>query len=350
MRIALLGYKNDFSDYGKAGHRFYRYAYNLRLNLNRIKNLNVDKLEAPAIYFGKSLAMMKRFSFYDFSPYNIVHNIDLAPIFPIRKGSVPFITTAHDFQFVLDRSLNIDSKVKNIKNFLWVNVMLRLSLRALMLSDHLICVSSLTKTDAIKLGYERSKISVVNHGVEGKFSKPIKKRYNDPIFRVGYIGALAPRKNVEFAIKTITQLNDQKIKFEIWGNKEYEYRNLVSLVGKSKSIKFMGFAPEPRIVDVYDSFDVFIFPSYYEGFGMPILEAQARSLPVIIYKFGALPKEVTRYCIKAEDESDAADIINKLKENGYNEKLRKKAAEYARGFTWEKCAKETLMVYKQMLK
>ena len=112
----------------------------------------------------------------------------------------------------------------------------------------------------------------------------------------------------------------------------------------------MGFAPEPRIVDVYDSFDVFIFPSYYEGFGMPILEAQARSLPVIIYKFGALPKEVTRYCIKAEDESDAADIINKLKENGYNEKLRKKAAEYARGFTWEKCAKETLMVYKQMLK
>ena len=112
----------------------------------------------------------------------------------------------------------------------------------------------------------------------------------------------------------------------------------------------MGFAPEDRLVSIYDSFDVFVFPSHYEGFGIPIIEAQARGLPVIIYKYGKIPKEVRRYCIEAESPEHMAQIIENLKENGYNEKLRKKATEYARGFTWERTAKATIDTYKMVLK
>ena len=112
----------------------------------------------------------------------------------------------------------------------------------------------------------------------------------------------------------------------------------------------MGFVPEEKIVEIYDPSDVFMFPSLYDSFGLPILEAQSRGLPVIIYKYGKIPKEVRRYCFEAESPEHMAQIIEQLKANGYNEKERKKAMDYARSFTWEMTARETLEVYKKVLK
>jgi glycosyltransferase involved in cell wall biosynthesis len=112
----------------------------------------------------------------------------------------------------------------------------------------------------------------------------------------------------------------------------------------------MGFAPENKKISIYDSFNCFVFPSHYEGFGIPILEAQARGLPVIIYKYGKIPKEVRKYCFEAENPEHMAQIINSIRINGYNEKQQKKATEYARSFTWERCAKGTLDVYRMVLK
>ena len=71
---------------------------------------------------------------------------------------------------------------------------------------------------------------------------------------------------------------------------------------------------------------------------------------MIIYKYGKIPKEVRRYCFEAESPEHMAQIIEELKENGYNEKERKKAIEYARSFTWEKTAKETLEAYEKVLR
>ncbi|MDE1834869.1 MAG: glycosyltransferase, partial [Candidatus Micrarchaeota archaeon] len=71
-------------------------------------------------------------------------------------------------------------------------------------------------------------------------------------------------------------------------------------------------------------------------------------LPVIINKQGRIPSEVRKYCFEAKDPENMADIIKKLKQNGYNEKDRKKAMEYARSFTWEKEAEQTLEVYEKI--
>ena len=68
-------------------------------------------------------------------------------------------------------------------------------------------------------------------------------------------------------------------------------------------------------------------------------------MPVIVYKYGKVSREVKRYCFEAKSPEHMAQIIMHLKENGYNGRLRKKAMEYARGFTWEKCARKTLDVY-----
>jgi len=71
---------------------------------------------------------------------------------------------------------------------------------------------------------------------------------------------------------------------------------------------------------------------------------------VIIYKHGKIPNEVRKYCFEAESPEHMAQIIEDLKENGYNEKQRKKATEYARSFTWNRCARETLSTYKSLSK
>ncbi|MFP3191157.1 MAG: glycosyltransferase, partial [Thermoproteota archaeon] len=88
------------------------------------------------------------------------------------------------------------------------------------------------------------------------------------------------RKNVGFAVKALNLIEDPEVKFEIWGDgPESIY---LKQLAQNRNIVFRGFAPEEKIVNIYDSFDAFVFPSYYEGFGLEILEAQARGLPVII--------------------------------------------------------------------
>jgi glycosyltransferase involved in cell wall biosynthesis len=166
-------------------------------------------------------------------------------------------------------------------------------------------------------------------------------------FRVGYIGSHNKRKNVGFAIKAANLIEDSNVRFEIWGSgPESIYLKQLS---QNKNIVFKGFAPEELILDIYDSFDVFVFPSYYEGFGLEILKAQSRGLPVIIYKHAKIPKEVRKYCLEAESPEHMTQIIQHIKENGYNEREKKKTTEYARSFTWEKTARETLEVYNKIL-
>ena len=154
-------------------------------------------------------------------------------------------------------------------------------------------------------------------------------------------------KNVIFILQTAKILKQKlNYKFIIYGTgvdkgillKFKENNNL-------NNVELKGYLKEENKINTYNNFDIFIFPSLYEGFGFPILEAQSHGLPVIIYKYGKIPKEVRKYCFEAESPEHMAQIIENLKENGYNEKLKKKATEYAGSFTWERCAKKTLEVY-----
>ncbi|MEM3859912.1 MAG: glycosyltransferase, partial [Candidatus Micrarchaeaceae archaeon] len=222
---------------------------------------------------------------------------------------------------------------------------------AIKYSDFILCNSSQTKTTVSERFGGITNIKVVLHGTSDSILKAPVHKKKSSIFNIGYIGALMKHKNVIFILNAAKYLQTKDYKFNIYGNgadanmlKNYIYKNKLS------NVSLMGYLKEKDKVKTYDSFNAFIFPSLYEGFGSPILEAQARGLPVIIYKYGKIPKEVRKYCFEAESPEHMAQIIENLKENGYNEKLKKKATEYARSFTWEKCAKETLEVYKKVLK
>jgi len=339
MKVALLGLKGDFTP--DAGAGIQRYMFELYTNLIKISN-NVEKVE----FSGGGMSFAIKTFFADFSKYDILHNLMPIPFLGHKDSKNVVITTAHDFQPILYPQFTFD-RGATIKDKLWLRLIIYLWFKSTLSSDYLICDSTQTKEEAIGLGFDKDKIFVANLGVDKRFFKPTKLKNNKNRFTVGYLGAMRKRKNLEFGIEAANLINDRDIFFDIWGKKEYEYEYLRS-VANNKNIQFRGFAPENKIVDIYDSFDVFIFPSYHEGFGLPILEAQARGLPVIIYKYGKIPKEVRRYCFEAESPEHMAHIIEQLKANGYREEERKKAMEYARSFTWEKTAKKTLEVYKKI--
>jgi glycosyltransferase involved in cell wall biosynthesis len=364
MKVALIGFKGEFNNAVGAGVG--RYAYELYNNLSNILSSNnylwrVEKYEINPI-FNKNRAFTYfigayKYLLFDKSKADILHFISPNPainstVLRIRKQTKTTIATAHEFGYLNQFSsseIGREEFAYDLRGILYYKL-LQLSIEGTLGADYLICNSTQTKEEAIKIGFDKNKIFVVNLGIDRKFSsaRSMKSFNKNYLFVVGYLGNLRKRKNIEFAIKTLNLINNQKIKFEIWGNgPAYTYLKQIS---QNKNILFKGFAPEKRIVEIYDSFDVFIFPSLYEGFGLPIIEAQARGIPVIIYKYGKIPNEVRKYCFEAEDPEHAAEIIETLKENGYNEKERKKAMRYARSFTWEKTARETLKVYNEVIK
>ena len=354
MKIALLGLERDFNPNSGRGPAVY--MYNLYKNLLQIKDLNTTKFgtKIPNLlgggnsFTGNAIAFTVDNLLRNFQQFDLIHTLYFNLILSPFKFHRPIITTVYDSREII----NIPSSDSaNSEYKLYKKIVKDIGMRALK-SDYIISISSQTKEEIIKLGYPKDRIFVVNLGASERFlenkAKDFKKiDYNK--FSIGYIGSLAPNKNIAFILETARILKNSA-NFYLWGAKNRDYLELLEKNPEHKNVKFMGFVPGEQLINIYDSFDVFTFPSLYEGFGLPILEAQACGLPVIIYKYGKIPKEVRKYCFEAESPEHMAQIIENIKENGYNEKLRKRATEYARSFTWERTAEETLKVYKKVLK
>lgn len=229
-----------------------------------------------------------------------------------------------------------------------------LFLRAGMFSEKVITVSTLSRNDLLKLGIKKSKIVVIPQGVDEEL-RPSQKKSN-AYHTVGYLGTLMLRKRVDYLIRAFWHLRRKyprlRAKLLICGGKRYEYQSLVGLVqqlGLSKDVHFSGFVQD--LVQTYNLFDVFVFPSEYEGFGLPILEAQKCGVPVIVRTNASIPEEVRKFCSAAKSCEHTADRIHELLTN---ESLRKemihKGLQYANQFTWEKTCAKTLQVYEEMRK
>ena len=343
MKVGLLGLLEDYDRFRGYGIQRYMHEMYVRMGKNH-SNISIEKAgyKKNMPFVGTGISFMLGNMLVDFKDYDIIHNMDQKPLVPLRKGKALLITTAHDFQPLLAPELNDTGPKEKLWKYI-IDYGMTQSLE----SDYLIARSTLTKTDAINLGYDKRDITIISDGVDERYFSRLKKNSRKS-FVVGYLGAFRRRKNVSFAIRAFRHVKKAGITFEIYGKHEFDYDKLVGLALNDRRILFKGFASEDRIVEIYDSFDVFVFPSLFEGFGIPIIEAQARGLPVIVYKNGKIPDEVRKYCFEAEDEAHMAQIIEDLKEKGYDERLKKKATEYARSFTWEKEAAETLKVYRKV--
>lgn len=339
MRVAFLGLDGDF-DKG-IGEGTQRYVYELYRNVRRRLGREACKVSFPTL--GSYLSGI---AFKNFGGFDLVHIPKFRFGFPLRAGRAVTLTTEHDFQPIFAPELDADRSA-GFKGWLHTEI-LREGLMHSLKSDYLIANSTLTRDDAVTLGYDKSRIYVVNHGLDRRFFTPLPKKKGS-VFTVGYLGAFRMRKNVRFALDAFMGAEEGHMRMLLYGNSAYQFDELSKLAAGDRRITFGGFAPESEIVRTYDRFDAFVFPSLYEGFGFPILEAQARGLPVVIYKDGKIPAEVKRHCFIASDSEEMGAILEGLAANGYSEKKRASAMRYARSFTWERCARETMAVYDKVL-
>jgi len=173
-----------------------------------------------------------------------------------------------------------------------------------------------------------------------------------------YIGRLDPRKNLKNVIKAFMRVaaRDNSIILVIAGNKnEYfgKLDNLVKEYNLEEKVKFIGYISNKDNIRLLNFAEFFIFPSLYEGFGLPVLEAMACGCPVITSKWSSLG-EIAEGCALLVNPKNVDEIKNAmlilLKDRSLRSRLVKKGISRAKEFLWEATAKKTLQAYKKVSK
>ncbi len=233
--------------------------------------------------------------------------------------------------------------------------------------DQIIAVSENTKQDIIELCQASSeKVKVIYSGIDRQYRKinndnnnfaRVKEKYNLPKKFILYLGTLEPRKNVEGVIQAYDKLRMKnkglaEVKLIIAGGKGWKSKNIFKVWQESKyknDIQFLGYIDSVDKVYLYNLAALFIFPSFYEGFGFPPLEAMACGAPVVISFASSLPEVAGEAAIMA-DPYNITDIANAMEQvltnHGLQNDLIKKGLAQARRFSWEKTAKEYLEVFR----
>lgn len=235
----------------------------------------------------------------------------------------------------------------------------------------ILAISENTKKDLIKyLGIKEDKIIVTHLGVNSFFKTDtgqnknfIKEEFKIPQERtvLFYHGGIDIRKNYDLMLKVIKEYNnnfDNKLHLVIAGKIEQEknYPILLKLVndlGLEEFITFTGFLKDKDLLASLISSDIYFFPSLYEGFGLPPLEAMAAGLPVISSNSSCLPEILgdSAMFFDPNNITQAVDCINNLyNNNDLRLKLIAKGRIQAQKFTWEMSAKSTLAAYESLIK
>jgi glycosyltransferase involved in cell wall biosynthesis len=237
--------------------------------------------------------------------------------------------------------------------------------RFLQAADAVVAVSECTKRDAVQTyGLDEAKIRVIYEGVNPRFRRSppdvisaVRRKYDLPARFILSVGTIEPRKNLTSLLEAYRALRDggSEFKLVIVGKKGWLYegffRKLYEL-GLEQEVIFPGFVPDEDLPAVYSAAGLFVFPSLYEGFGLPVLEALACGVPVISSNTSSLP-EVTGEAALLVDPKSVEALTRAMRDvldnKELRDELRAKGPRQAAKFTWEATARSTWGVYRDVL-
>lgn len=215
-------------------------------------------------------------------------------------------------------------------------------------TDKIITDSQSTKEDLVKIyGIEPEKIRVIYLGISENF-KQVKSNKEKSIL---YFGTIEPRKNIAAVIKAFEVLkNDFKdLKLTIAGAKGWLYKDIFKQVEKfRKDIIFTGVIDDKDKPRLYNSAGVFVYPSFFEGFGFPPLEAMACGVPTIVSNTSSLSEVVGNGAIMIDPynvDELVLTIGNVLEDKDLRNDLITKGLKQAKKFDWNKTAKQILDIF-----
>jgi glycosyltransferase involved in cell wall biosynthesis len=231
--------------------------------------------------------------------------------------------------------------------------------------DYFVAVSENTKQDLIKLlKIPTEKIKVIYPGIEEKFFQPvlseistkIKIKYSLPEKYFLFLGDVMKRKNVKLIINSLSKLKqeNQLNNYQLIIAGHIKDQSLVSYVknsGLESEIKFLGYIDEADRPALYQNAQAFIYPSFYEGFGFPVLEASASKCPVICSQTTSLPELMGNQAIYINPDnlqSLVGALTNFIKNPKQFEHLIEPAQARAKKFNWSKTTQELYNYFKDI--
>ncbi len=235
-------------------------------------------------------------------------------------------------------------------------------------ADRIIAVSEATRRDIVReLNIPPEKISVVYEAADTRFRPHTPEETQTTLERYGLthnryilsVGALEPRKNYVRLIEAYAMLRARYAPAEhlppliIVGGNGWKYDTILAAPeqnGVTGFVRFLGRVPDEDLPALVAGSRVFVYPSLYEGFGLPPLEALACGVPVVVSRAASLPEVVGDaglYCDPHDPHDIARQIAALLEDNDLTLRLRHAGVTRARQFSWERAARETLAVYAQ---
>ncbi len=221
----------------------------------------------------------------------------------------------------------------------------------------IITISEASKSDIIKAyNVPESKIAVVYPGVKKAETDPKldMDKYGVKGDYILFVGTLQPRKNVTRLIEAFSKLKSKDLTLVIVGRKGWMYEDILSApqkFGIADRVKFLHDVPDEDLPGFYKKCLMFVLPSLYEGFGLPVLEAMQYGAPVITSDISSLPEAAGDAALYVNPEN-ADDISAKMQKLVDDPALRKeliaKGTKQLTKFSWEKAAKETLKVLEEV--
>lgn len=286
-------------------------------------------------------------------PFDLFHSPDF--VLPPLKNT-PSLLTVHDLSFMQ----HPHGAVPKLRRWL-ESVVPRSANKA----SHILADSHSTKHDLETiLDVPSAKISVVGAGVEPRFQpiadeavlNRVRRKYNLPDQYILGLGTLEPRKNFVGLIQAFNQLqtNCPELHLVIAGGKGWLYEDIFATAANSPvadRIHMLGYVADEDLPALYSMANIFAYPSHYEGFGIPVLEAMACGTPVITADNSSLPEVAGDAALMTpSDDIDALaqGIYQIHTSDSLHKKCVKRGFAHAKTFTWEAAAKKLLTVYENI--
>jgi glycosyltransferase involved in cell wall biosynthesis len=287
---------------------------------------------------------------------DVVHSTNFStPRFRDRRKRL--VMTIYDLSFLIHPEFHVPENVKHA---------LQGTREAVARADALITISQYSRQELIeRMGVTDDRVAVIYLAADPcctriedtKRTLLVRKRYGLPEHFILFVGSLEPRKNVRRLIqayaKLPTSLRDD-VHLVIAGGVGWLTDDIYSTVfqlGEKERVHFIGYVEENDLPAVYSLADVFAYPSLYEGFGLPVLEAMQCGVPVLTSNISSLPEVAgtAALLVTPTEVDDIAYGLRRLLEVAdLRAELRARGYQRAREFSWERCARETLAVYKKV--
>lgn len=328
--------------YGYFSKRLKFYPRDSRF-LNFIKEIT-KKIPMISSY---ARSVNNKLSFWHLKRYDVYFEPNFIPLDIKAKRKV---TTVCDFSFYLHPEWHPKERVDYFsKNFF----------KRIGKSDFIITPSKFVEREAREiLKIKDCKIVTIPLGYNDLFKAMGKEKIKNKLYEnyILFVGSIEPRKNLVSLLKAYLLLPEYIRKefklllvgFKGWGNKE-----ILELLDKLQgSVDYLGYVKNEELVDLYRGASCFVYPSLYEGFGLPPLEAMACGCPVVVSQVTSLPEicgDAACYVDPYDVESMAEGMHKVLMDEAMRQNLIKKGLERAKLFSWEKAAKEHLKVFDEVL-